>query len=320
MLHWVKSKAVAAKIYARYGILKVRRGARQRANQRRLNREGGGVLTFHLESPVGLFAHLSWCLQIAAYCHPRGIVPRFVCTSPQYGDGGEDWFKMLFEQPKLAAFAPRVLENADAVQVREFEELPFYTQRLLTELTPAAKLQCEYFPVSPRLLAQADEFAQTNFPRGSTLGCHFRGTDKGIEAKRVAYETMTHCLHARLAKLGSNPVLFIATDEAAFIKHARSALNGVRVVSADVHRSTTGQALHLDPALRGRPQAEAALIDALLLARCDHLIKSPSALSAWSTLFNPQLGVTLVGRPFAHAMFFPENVLVEAGAELVETP
>jgi hypothetical protein len=313
MLQWFKRKAVAARIYGRYGALKLRRSLRQRSNRRRLDRRGG-VVTFHLHSEVGLFAHLSWCLQIAAYCRQREITPRFVATSPQYGDHGEDWFGLLFDQPPAAQNASR----SALISVREFEELPFYTERLLTDLSSAAQLQRDCFPVAAQLVKQADQFALRHFRSGATLGCHFRGTDKGIEANRVAYTVLTRCLRERLSALAGPPVLFIATDETAFIDHARREFPSLEVISADVQRSTTGQALHFDPALRGRKRAEEALIDSLLLARCDHLVKSPSALSAWSALFNPRLPVTLVGRPFAHAMFFPENVLLEAGAALVD--
>ncbi len=305
MLRWINRKAVAAGVYARYGALTVRRSIRQRAHRRTLDR-APAALTFRLHAPVGLFAHLSWCLHIVAYCESRGIAPRLACTSPQYGEDGGDWFPFLFDQPR----APQLEPAKTTLTVREFQELPFYRQPLALSLHEAAQLQRDYFPVAARISEKVRRFATAHFRRGSTLGCHFRGTDKEIEARRVDYHAVSDLLRERLSELAGEPLLFVATDEMAFLEHVRSALEGVEIVSYDSRRSISGTALHLDPAHHGREHAEEALIDSLLLADCDAVVKSPSALSAWSAVFNPDLPVQIIGRPYQHALFYPETALL----------
>ena len=65
-----------------------------------------------------------------------------------------------------------------------------------------------------------------------------------------------------------------------------------------------------------------ALVDCLLLSRCDALIKTPSALSTWSRVFGEDMDLVLVGKPYSNPWkhvspwynldglgYFPESLL-----------
>ena len=45
--------------------------------------------------------------------------------------------------------------------------------------------------------------------------------------------------------------------------------------------------MHHKRSYNGRDHGKAALVDALVLGRCRYLLKTSSALSAWSKIFNP---------------------------------
>ena len=80
---------------------------------------------------------------------------------------------------------------------------------------------------------------------------------------------------------------FVATDSPAFLKQLVAAL-GDRVVSYDAVRSETN--IFLDEgASTGYRKGEDVLMDALLLARCDFLLKAQSAVAEFATYFNSKL-------------------------------
>jgi hypothetical protein len=141
------------------------------------------------------------------------------------------------------------------------------------------------------------------------IGVHFRGTDKGSEARRIEIDEVVSSIRR---KARPDSVLFVASDENAFVEHLMAQGLGLKIVSADHARSQDHRALHFDPRHAGFRHAEEALMDSLLLSKCAVLIKTPSALSAWSKVFNPGLEVVLIGRAFDHVQFFPEKALHRA--------
>ena len=54
-----------------------------------------------------------------------------------------------------------------------------------------------------------------------------------------------------------------------------------------------------------------AIVNALILSRCDALMKTSSILSAWSKLFNPGLPLIMLNKPFEQCRWFPERDLID---------
>jgi hypothetical protein len=50
-----------------------------------------------------------------------------------------------------------------------------------------------------------------------------------------------------------------------------------------------------------------ALLNCLLLSRCSALIRTASTLSGWASIFNPELPVTMLNRPFPNRLWFPDD-------------
>jgi hypothetical protein len=101
-----------------------------------------------------------------------------------------------------------------------------------------------------------------------------------------------------LEKKGDVDLVFLASDEDSFIAKAKKALP-VPVVSFTQRRKTSGRLRaffgkkNREPLFRGHEESEntetarCAVIDSLLLSRCHYLLKSQSALSGWSKVWNP---------------------------------
>ncbi len=307
---------VTAQVYCRWGIAAFALARKNRRVKRRLVNTRG-VLSLRIESHVGLFGQLSWCLLIAEFCRQRELIPKIALVGRQYGDNGEDWFPFLFDgaaegasqlsshagEPMFVGHITDLLPSFAAL-LPVFEESNFNLS-----MEHAHQLQRRFLPLRKEILDRVDQFVARHFQNAPVIGCHYRGTDKTLEAVRIDYEVMTDAIKVRLAAYPGTVRLFVATDEAAFVEHVRATLPGVHVITADHSRSSDGQPLHEGENLLGRRHAIEALTDCLLLSRCDCLIKSSSLLSAWSKVFNPSLPLTLIGSPKQHMVWYPENTL-----------
>jgi len=135
-------------------------------------------------------------------------------------------------------------------------------------------------------------------PGAFIVGVHYRGTDAvhrwvgpfrhyrtrtvpfavyGDEVRRV----LEHAAPAAFQ-------IFVATDERAFLDFMRREFGGA-VVALDAPRAVDGTPVHLDAAVPPAAKGDSAVLDALLLASTDYLVKGRSNLSDASLVFNPGL-------------------------------
>jgi hypothetical protein len=83
--------------------------------------------------------------------------------------------------------------------------------------------------------------------------------------------------------------VFVATDERPFVEFMRAQFAD-RIVALDVPRAgANGGGVHLDPAIPAAEKGESAVLDALLLASTNYVIKGRSNLSDAALVFNPRL-------------------------------
>jgi hypothetical protein len=138
-------------------------------------------------------------------------------------------------------------------------------------------------------------------PEAFVVGVHYRGTDavhrlagmlRHYRTTRVPYAAFAGEVRRVLA--AAAPVryqLFVATDETAFVDFMSREFPG-RVAALDAPRARPdGAAVHLDSSAGASnyDKGKSAVIDALLLASTDYLVKGRSNLSDASLLFNPDL-------------------------------
>jgi hypothetical protein len=133
-----------------------------------------------------------------------------------------------------------------------------------------------------------DDFYNQYFIGAYMLGVHYRGTDKVSEAPRVRYEDMHDAIVSHIRGLqGKKFKLFVASDEEQFIQFIEGKFPGL-IIKNNLERSYDGTPIHL----QHRDQfkiGEGALLDCLLLSRCDFLIRTSSCLSFAASQFNPNL-------------------------------
>jgi len=285
---------------------------------RRVVRGRSGRLDVCIHARVGFFAQLNWVLMILAHCEAYGLRPRIELTGPFYADTpGEDWFAHFYDMhasPCLPdATERRICRIGDLSQLG----LPVDYAQAMT-LEQANALWNRTYSLRPEIHTHVESYIAQHFAGRHVLAVHFRGTDKTTEAPRVCWNGFARALEETLAARPSLNALFVASDEPAFIEYIAETFPGMPViVHEDRVRSEGGQALHVQPTPgMNRDKARDALVNALLLSRCDALVRSASFLSGWASVFNPALPVTLLNRPYKEKLWFPDRAIVKRALNL----
>lgn len=228
-------------------------------------------------------------------------------------NGWEYYFHPLSEQ-RIEDLVPMELEDLDGMSPEQIADLcyddvilveHFFQDKLdpLGDVPPEqrqrfAKLWAENVRVKDEILHQVDEIAREHFTGNRVIGIHYRWSDKVDEIRlrlRLAGrdpDIVEQChldryIDEALAVAGDQEALFfLATEEEAVLERARAGL-GERLISTEVTRTRS----NLPPFLTaGHPRlGDEALVDCLLLARCDYLVHGPSFLAYAAGLFNPAL-------------------------------
>lgn len=307
-----------ASVYTRWGKKTVTHKIGQ-ARLRRFFQRHRGPVAVRFHSPGnGLFAHLNWCLKTVQWAQheKRTVVVR--CSSPQYSSGPEntDWLGTLVRQTGVGT-PPADLPE---IVVPDYEQLPFFTEPFPETIEATRALFRSQFSLAEDIATALRKNTAALFGESFPIGLHYRGTDKSVEAPRVpaevAIESARRALQAARAAGEREPVLFVASDEQAFVTEIKTRLSGERVVCLDgALRSAAGSALHKAGISAGARLAQEAMLDCLLLGQCRVLIKTASMLSAWSLILGETSRVVMLSQPFAHCVFFPDNLAVNVGAK-----
>jgi hypothetical protein len=276
------------------------------------------LLVVNVHSWVGLFAHLEWFLEIAAHCDRHGLTPCFMSTSPQYvaSERGRDWYRYFFTNPRLSSEERERIE-AGAVPVCRIDGIRQLglpeNYDLGLNLREASPLVRKYIGVKPEVTERVDAFVRHHLADRTVLGIHYRGTDKEAEAPRLSYCQVRRSIDTFLEENGDHDCLFVSSDEQDFVDFIESEFeHSIPVVyHEDRERAKAGVAVHRSKSGDRFRKAEEAVLNCLLLSRCDALMKTPSILSGWSRLFNPDLRVIVLTSPFAGQLWFPDRDLVE---------
>ncbi len=145
----------------------------------------------------------------------------------------------------------------------------------------------KYVRIKANIQEEIDEFCLNHF-QGHMIGIHYRGTDKWREVtSTVQYQEMLDCMKFQLHQ-HPNAKFFIATDEDGFIQAAMKNFKG-KIVFRQQKRSARGTPTHEDKNIKNYLKGKEALIDCVLLSRCDTLIRTSSNLSDASLCFNPKI-------------------------------
>jgi hypothetical protein len=162
--------------------------------------------------------------------------------------------------------------------------------------------------VRPRayLLHKVNDFFERYMAGHHVVGVHARGTDATSERelrefRRGSLVLSRYCEELeRLLQLQPNAKILVASDEQSSVRHLEAAFPG-RVIAYDSVRHESGEAAGQGPtgwimpayisgdrAVAAR-NGEDAVVEYLLLSRCDHLVHNGSSLARTVLLNAPEL-------------------------------
>lgn len=169
---------------------------------------------------------------------------------------------------------------------------------LRTSREEAWELIQKYIVIKEDILEEVDQFCRNYFQGDLVIGVHYRGTDKCTEAPRISYEMMVEQILDKIEKYDLEKCkIFLATDEEGFLDYMLSIFGNRLCFKEETIRSTDQKPTHYNQ-LHPYQSGKDAIIDALILSRCDILIRTSSNLSRWSTYFNPGLPVYEVSQRY----------------------
>jgi hypothetical protein len=266
-----------------------------------------GVFPVEIRSNVGLGARLAWCLEIMAYCNEHGLEPQVKFSYPTSA-AGEDYFSPFFRIN--GAQRPAASEFATISSIIELDLGADYDRVLTLDL--AQFLIEKYLRVRDEIVSEADEFCRRNFDGKSVLGVHYRGTDKAVESPPVPFGAVRANIDEYLKLYPETDLIFVATDDESFLDAMRAeALGRPIVFREDAIRSMDGASVHKSPDTDKYDVNKDAVVNCLILSRCNGLLKTSSILSDWAKLFNPRLPLVILNRPYDEHIWFPERELVK---------
>lgn len=264
-----------------------------------------GVLAVEIRSSVGLGAKLEWCLEIMAYCNDNGLLPQFRFSYPD-AQQPMDYFGSLFRIRDSQERRARFVKISSIIELDLGKD---YDQVLTIGL--ANYLINKFLVVKEDVVCEVDDFCHQQFGDRRVVGVHYRGTDKVRESPIVAYESVRRNIDHYLGLYPATDRIFVATDDANFLDHLRNASLGRTIVCRDdSFRSRDGSSIHESSFTNKYEINRDAIVNCLILSRCEALLKTASILSGWSKLFNPRLPVVMLNKPHDEHLWFPERVLV----------
>ena len=264
---------------------------------------------------VGFFAQVNWCLFIFQYCERHGLIPDLRLTGETYldRDRGLNWLEHYFDlsEPMTAEdIANRVRYTK---RIYDFVQMgpPIAPDMSIDE---GARLLHKYLRLKPHIHKMVEDLWAAFRIDGPVVGVHFRGTDKSTEAPRVSWQHCLKILEKYLSNHSTTRAVFVASDEQEFVDFIGQSITHIPVHSRDDHyRSLTNEKrpVFLKEG-GGYEKGEDALVNALLLAKCSTLIRTTSFLSAWASIFNPELKVILLNKPYDKYLWYPEREILSA--------
>ena len=267
-----------------------------------------GVFAVEFKSSVGLGAKLEWCLEIIAYCDDHGLIPQIKFSFPN-SDESDDHFGCFFRINGAVdnSNLPRFIKVSSIAELNLGKE---YDRLLNIEL--ASLLINKYLVVREEIVSEVDEFCFEHFANRTILGVHYRGTDKGEESPIVPYDRVTRNIEHYIKLHADTDGVFVASDDVNFIEYIEKAsLSRPILYRNDSYRARDGKSIHKSAITDKYEITRDALVNCLLLSRCDALLKTASILSAWSKLFSPRLPVVMLNRPYGEFQWFPERDLLD---------
>ncbi len=168
-------------------------------------------------------------------------------------------------------------------------------------------LTTQYIRVLPEIQSQVDDLYQINFLGQPVLGLHLRGTDKSVgpDGKRFDWPELFIRIFPpeeyfpfidKFLALHPNGKVFVATDQVQFLTTLINQY-GDHILYTSATRSDSDKAV-FNRSGKAYHKGVEVLKDALLLSKCDFLIKCMSNVGEVAVYFNPGIPVIDIFYPY----------------------
>lgn len=252
----------------------------------------GGRAAGFFSNFLAVLNHLHWCQKVyktpvvywpkdGLYYDPRG------CNGIVSDNIWDYYFYPVSDLSYVVGdklhFSPNPPEHF-AVATHPFTTDPYPVESLRRHMNDLIK---EYIKIKPQTLNKIEDFYAQNIENKYTVSIHIRATDKYLEVRPVSLDRIFDTANKHVPCQ-----FFVATDDERVLNEAKKRLNGP-VISYDSCRVNRVNGVHnSNYSCSNQSRAylgEEALIDCILLSRCNRLIHTWSNLSIAALLFNPDL-------------------------------
>lgn len=150
---------------------------------------------------------------------------------------------------------------------------------------------------SASIMDEVESYAREHLSGGYTLGVHVRRTDAAASFESRRSQPVENFVEAASQLIAPFPEgrVFLATDAASVVDRFRERF-GSRLLVREAIRSPDDRSIHghHDAGIEGDPYQKGveAMIDALVLARCNYLLRCFSFLTNYTLCVNPELKFT----------------------------
>ncbi|CAM2155173.1 hypothetical protein [Paraburkholderia tropica] len=268
-----------------------------------------GYFAIEIRANSGFFSVMQIVLCILLYCEEKNLTPFISARGGSYGDaqGKVDWLAECFENIAHGATPRDSNLRLRTSRVEDLGNLGFRRYESGLQLTHASTVFLSQYRPAPSIRTEVDTTCRRLGIGPSTLGVHFRGTDKKHEAHVIERDAFCRMVEKTLSDHPHLTNIFVSSDEQTFLDFFKNWGFAVPVDIAPATMLANGEKPVHFSGHPGLAIGREALITSLLLSSCGYLIKTPSYLSAWSRIFNPSLPVRLVAPPRANAFWFPDS-------------
>jgi hypothetical protein len=249
--------------------------------------------------PHGLFgATMTWILEILPFLKKKCLYPNWDINTQLYG-------KIIpgIINPKRVNTESKTIESLMTLKKLFAHE---YTEN---ECSLANELFFEYFDISPEILYTVALYEKKLI--GKTLGIHFRGTDKikSDEADYISKDMVINNIFNYLKSNTTYTTILIISDESEFIDKMLDIFSNkdYNIVCTNAKKSfDSNYPIHYQ-ANCNIEFAKEAMVDSLILSKCDYVIKTSSCLSDWIKIWNPTIEVYNLNK--FNYNWFPQSII-----------
>lgn len=283
------------------------------------------VLVIHIgHYGAGFFAYVQYAINQILYCERNNYLPvvhydekyNNYFHDPAFGNNmWEYYFEPVAHYSKsdieaMIADPDDRLERSDILTLSELEILQLcqfnpesvfhYTYGYWREHLPenpdewfdamrkkGHRVVSDYLHIKESIVRNVQQYYRQNMRPNYVIGVHIRGTDMRY-APSVSLQVFCNEINRRLKHLPENSRIFVATDQKQYIEVLKE-YYGEKLLYQQCVRSSDSRNPMWFKERSPSEQGEEVLVDALILARCNFMLKCPSAVSEFAHYFNPLL-------------------------------